>query len=39
MTPKNNTWLARTGLLISTGKPTENTTVKIFEKSHGLRFS
>ena len=34
----NRTWLAETGLLISSGKPAENATVKIFDKTHGLPF-
>ena len=31
----NSTWLAGTGLLTATGKPTE---FEIFDKTHGLRF-
>ena len=31
-------WPAGTGLLISGGEPTENASVKIFEKTHGLHF-
>jgi len=34
----NRTWLAGTGLLIATDKSTENTTVKIFNETHGQRF-
>jgi len=34
----NLTWLARTGLLSATGKPTEMATVEIFDTIHGLRF-
>jgi len=30
--------LAGTGLLISTGNPTDNATVKIFDKTNGLHF-
>jgi len=32
------TWLAETGLLTATGKPTEIATIEIFHKTHGLRF-
>jgi len=32
----NCAWPAGTGLLISRGEPTENVTVEIFEKTHGL---
>jgi len=32
----NRAWLGETGLLISTGKPTETATVKRFDKAHGL---
>jgi len=34
----NPTWLAGTGLLTTTGKPTEIATIEIFDKTHGLRF-
>ena len=34
----NCAWLAGTRLLISRGEPTENATVEIFDKTHGLRF-
>jgi len=34
----NYAWPAGTGLLISKGEPTENTTVEIFEKIHGVHF-
>ena len=34
----NPTWLAGTGLLTATGKPTKITTIKIFDKTLGLRF-
>ena len=34
----NLTLLAGTGLLTTTGKPTEITTVEIFDTIHGLRF-
>ena len=34
----NLTLLAGTGLLTATGKPTEITTVEIFDTIHGLRF-
>jgi len=32
------TWLAGTGLLTVTGKPTEIATIEVFDKTHGLRF-
>ena len=31
-------WLAGTGLLTATGKPTEIATMQIFDTIHGLRF-
>ena len=31
-------WLAGTGLLTATGKPTEIATIEIFDTKHGLRF-
>jgi len=34
----NPTWLAGTGLLTATGKPTEIATIEIFDKTYGLRF-
>ena len=34
----NLTWLAGTGLLTATGKPTEIATIEIFDTTHGLRF-
>ena len=34
----NCAWPAGTGLSISRGKPTENVTVEIFDKTHGLHF-
>ena len=34
----NPTWLAGTGLLTATGKPTEMATVEIFDTTHGQRF-
>ena len=34
----NPTWLAGTGLLTATGKPTEIATIEIFDTTHGLRF-
>jgi len=33
------TWLAGTGLLTTTGKPTKIATIEIFDKTHGPRFS
>ena len=33
-----STWQAGTGLLTATGKPTEISTVEIFDTTHGLRF-
>ena len=34
----NPTWLAGTGLLTATGKPTEIATIEIFDTIHGPRF-
>jgi len=34
----NLTWLAGTGLLTATGKPTEIATIEIFDAIYGLRF-
>ena len=34
----NPTWLAGTGLLTATGKPTEIATTEIFDTTRGLRF-
>jgi len=34
----NLTWLAGTGLLTATGKPTEIATIEIFDTIQGLRF-